>query len=200
MAFSLTLEVAEMLTQSVAASFALIEAWLETHAPTLKSYLNPPATPEQISLFEKQLTCRLPDSVREAYGLHDGESSASNGLHGTWHWLPLAEVQAVIAEHRLIEAEYHFGDFVPELMIPIMQSGGGDLYYVESCIHPAAAAQTGAESEVIEWWHEQPTRVVIAPSFAGLWQKFAEDLETGAYVYRPDYLDALIEADELIEF
>lgn len=197
MASILSLEVAEMLTQSVTHSFALIEAWLDSQAAPLKAHLNPPAPSAQINLLQQQLGWRLPDSVIEAYALHDGESQASHGLYGTWRWLPLAEIRAIVEEQRLIEAEYHFGDFVPELMIPVMQSGGGDLYYVESCIHPAAADQSGSESEVIEWWHEEPTRDVIAPGFAALWQKFAADLEMGVYVYRPKELEALIEKDEL---
>lgn len=179
---------------TVTAAFARIEAWLEVQAPALKALLNPPADPAHIAELEQALACRLPDSVREAYALHDGESSESNGLHGTWRWLPLAEVRAVYNEQLLIEAEYHFGDFGPG-MIPLMQSGGGDLYYVEACPEPADAA---CESELIEWWHEQPSREVQAASFAAFWQTFADALEAGGvYVYRPDDLQAMLEADEL---
>ncbi|MEZ0370916.1 MAG: SMI1/KNR4 family protein [Candidatus Sericytochromatia bacterium] len=186
-----------MAQESVRTSFAQIEAWLDAHAPALNSYLNPPASLEQINYLEQQIGCRLPVSVREAYHLHDGEAKASDGLYGTWRWLPLAEVLAVHEEHCSIEAEYHFGDFLPALMIPLMQSGGGDLYYIEYCGKPSESDASDWESEVIEWFHEQPTREVIAASFARLWKTFANGLEAGEYVYRPDDLQALLEEDEL---
>lgn len=178
-------------------TFNQIQAWLAEHAPSLNKHFNPAAKPVQIAKLETKIGCVLPDSVRAAYLLHNGESSDSHGLYGTWRWLPLDEVLAIDAEQRLIEAEYQFGDFTPGLMIPVMQSGGGDLYYVESCGHPDAAQPAGNESEVLEWWHEQPTRNVIAPSFAGLWQQFYLDLQAGKYVYKPDYLEAMIDVDEL---
>ena len=74
-------------------------------------------------------------------------------------------------------------------MIPILESSG-DLYYVES-------SAAGAETPVYEWWHERPSRKVVAPSFIAFVDAFIARLRSGEYVYRPDELAGLIDANDL---
>ncbi len=166
-------------------SLQAIKAWLEEHAPPLVRQLNSPASEDDIRQFESRSGIQLPASVRAAYRMHDGEDPSSQGLFGTWRWLPLDEVEAYRLE--ILST----GESLANNAAPVLMSGGGDFYYVESVDKP------GLESPVIEWWHEQPTRDVRFDNFAALLHEFARGLERGQYVYLPDTLSGLIDKDEL---
>jgi cell wall assembly regulator SMI1 len=147
--------------------------------------LNPPATPEKLAMTEKALGAAFPPSVRESYLRHDGEVPRSGGMFGLWDWLTLDEVVQQTEEMRKIEEEFEFGDFEPGFMLPILMSGGGDLRYVE-------ASKDRAETPVIEWWHEVPTRDVQYPSFEAMLEDFATRLENGEFT-QPNGLTGLID-------
>ena len=170
---------------SVELSLENVRLWLQANAEPLNQKFNFPATAAEIAAFERQSEVTLPISVRAAYAVHDGEKPSSQGIFGTWRWLPLNEVKAILQQPR------EFGISLTADMIPILASGGGDYLYVES------TTGKSAESEVIEWWHEQPTRNVRHATFAAMLQQFAESLRRGQYVYLPNELVGLIDKNEL---
>lgn len=170
---------------TVETSLSTVRTWLQANAAPLVKQLNPPASADEIDRFETQSGVTLPNSVRAAYAVHNGESQSSQGIFGTWRWLPLDEVRA--SRQQLLET----GLDLATGAIPILVSGGGDYHYVES-------VGTGSgESEVFEWWHEQPEREVEYANFATLLAEFAAQLEQGRYVYMPDELVGLIDRDDL---
>ena len=152
-----------------------LESWLAANAPKVLEPLNPPASEAEIAATEAAIGMSLPPSVRDSYEVHNGEKNVW-GLFATWQFLPLEEVVGTIEEMEQIEAEYQFGDFDTSLMIPILRSGGGDLYYVER-------SYNGEETELIEWWHEDPSRDVKAASFEAFFDEFLQRLESGAVVF-----------------
>lgn len=166
-------------------SLTAIKGWLHDHAPPLELLLNPAATEDDMRRFESGTGITLPASVRVAYAMHNGEAPSSQGLFGSWRWLPLREVAAYRQE--LLRT----GESLAKNAVPILMSGGGDFYCVDSVDTP------GRESPVFEWWHEQPTRDVRHESFATFLHEFASALERGQYVYLPDSLNGLIDKDEL---
>ncbi|MBW4620874.1 MAG: SMI1/KNR4 family protein [Cyanosarcina radialis HA8281-LM2] len=175
----------------VADRFTQIELWLQENAKPLLGIFNPPATLSQIQKAESELGAIFPASVKQAYLIHNGEKDISEGLFGTWKWLSLGEMVLRHDELKNIEQEFKFGDFKPGFMIPLLESGGGDLYYVES------VENEGDESEVIEWWHEQPTRDVKYENFNNMLSTFVKDLHGDRYVYIPNDLHALVHKDDL---
>ena len=166
-------------------SLQTIRLWLQTNAAPLFDELNQPATKEDISAFEATTGLILPRSVRAAYALHNGEDVSSHGIFSTWRWLPLDEV--ISHRQQLLESGIGWTDTV----IPVLLSGGGDYYFVES-----VDTELG-ESQIFEWWHEQPTRDAKYASFAAMLKNFADHLERGQYVYLPDELAGLIDRDDL---
>ena len=165
-----------------------IKTWLGANAPALLPLLNPPATEQAIASAEERLGGVFPPSVRQAYLLHEGEAQASSGIFGLWRWLPLEDAIKQTEELQKIEAQFAFGDWVWGQMLPLMESAGGDLYYVE-------AAPDAQETPVIEWWHEQPSRDIKYPDFATMLHDFATDLEQGRYSIAKN-LNGLIEEDD----
>jgi cell wall assembly regulator SMI1 len=160
--------------------FTPIEAWLRSNAPPLVAMLNPPATEESISAFETATGLKIPPAVRRLYLIHDGEAGGSDGIFGCWKMLPLAEIRNEI-------------ELIGETgIIPIFRSGGGDLYYVKS-LDPAKPDQ-----RLLEWWHENPKKArEVAPDIDTFLGEFAQKLQRGQFVYRPEELAALIDRDEL---
>lgn len=73
------------------------------------------------------------------------------------------------------------------IRIPVLISPGGDALYVES----------GPESEIIEWWHERPSRDVKHDNFKEFLHWFANELQEGEYVYLPEDVSGLVEKSEL---
>lgn len=166
-----------------------IEHWLAENASELKGNLNPAATDAEIAAVEKTLGVRFPQSVRDTYLIHNGESQESDGLFGLWRLLPLDEVVTKSNELAELGRQFEFHDFDPSLMIPILEASG-DFY----CIQSSAA---GEETPVVEWWHESPSHEVEALNFCEFVKAFVEKLNRGRYVYRPDELMGLIDVDEL---
>jgi len=122
----------------------------------------------------------MPASIRAAYLIHNGEKSDSDGIFGLWRWLSLQdmcqEFQA-LKEHKDSDAT----------RIPILASPGGDILYAES----------GPESEIIEWWHENPSRDVKYSNFKAYLGWFHKKLKEGGYVYLPNELSGLVDESEL---
>lgn len=171
---------------SVGESWQRIERWLEANAPSLLASLNPPATLDDIRILETNLDVTLSDAVKESYLRHNGESRASDGLFVVWRLLPLADVQARAEELHQISIQYDFDNFDKRSMIPLMEDGGGNLLYTD--------AIKAADSPVIEWWHEEPSRTIKHSSFKGFLEDFVTDLEAGALILDPDLgLNALVE-------
>ena len=174
---------------TIQANFKQIENWLSQHAPLLSPAFQSAATLENIQQTEEALQVIFPRSVREAYLARNGEVKVSYGLFGCYRWLSLDEVIATHNEMKLIEETHQFGDFTPGFMIPLLMSRGGDFYYEES------VSSAEAESEIIEWWHEVPTRDVKFPSFRGLVETFVQDLQAARYLYKPADFRGLIHQD-----
>ena len=169
----------------VETSFETIRLWLQTNAAPLYDEFNPPASAEEIHAFESQAGVTLPRSLRAAYSIYNGEKGTTNGIFGAWRWLPLNEAMS----HRqyLLES----GLSLAAGAIPVLISGGGDYFYAES------VESARNDSEIMEWWHEQPGRDVKYKSFAAFLAEFAELLERGQYVYLPDEFVGLIDRDDL---
>ncbi len=169
----------------VETSLETIRLWLQSNAAPLHEQLNPPASAEEIDVFESRAGVTLPSSVREAYSIHNGEKATSMGIFGAWRWLPLDEVLS--NRQQLLES----GIDLATGAIPILMSGGGDYYFVESVV------SARDDSEIIEWWHEQPDRDVKHSSFAAFLGEFIELLERGQYVYLPGEFIGLIDRDDM---
>ena len=158
-----------------------LERWLAANVPRVLEGLNPPANEAEIMAAEAAINMSFPPSVRDSYRVHNGEKDywglkGDWGLFVDWRFMPLEQVVGRIKKMRRIQDELLLDDFDVSLMIPILESGGGDLYCVErSC--------NGEETELIELWHEVPSRDVKAASFEAFFDEFLQQLETGAIVF-----------------
>ncbi|WP_226665613.1 SMI1/KNR4 family protein [Microbulbifer aggregans] len=165
---------------SVEGYFQAIRGWLENNADSIKENLNGSATEADLSCVESELEIVIPQKVRDAYLIHNGERADSDGLFGLWRWLPLDEMK--VEFHKLQE----FSDS-KIARIPLLLSPGGDILYVES----------GSSGEIVEWWHERPSRDVKHSDFQEYLKWFVGKLYEGGYVYLPGEMAGLVDKSEL---
>ena len=164
--------------ERIAADWERIERWVAANAPLLVGLLRPPATDEAIAATEAALGGRLPPSVRVSYRCHDGEVPESDGILNIFRLLPLAEIIEKRAEMLDIVADFQELEYDGS-MIPILW-GNGEFLYVD-------LSAEGEESALYQWWHEDPKRTVVAPSFAAYLASFADDVERGLYHHEQHY-------------
>jgi cell wall assembly regulator SMI1 len=76
-----------------------IHVWLAANAPEVLAGLRRPATAKQVRAAEKAMGVTLPDDVKAAYCIHDGEEvygkAPSPGALSGWRWMTLQDM----AEH-----------------------------------------------------------------------------------------------------
>jgi cell wall assembly regulator SMI1 len=104
-----------------------IHVWLAANAPHVLASLRPGASEEQLRAAEATMGCRLPDDVRAAYRIHDGQEHGHDLLYGRWwgslenvvEWWQASEVFAdrtpPTTDRRRKNADKPLGYFPPGL-------------------------------------------------------------------------------------
>ena len=164
-----------------------IEAWLSLHAPAIAAGLNPPASVEALDATERFLGVELPDDVRSSYLRHDGQPQDSPWMLEGWEWLSLERLRD---EWKVWKDLLDGGDFEGiesdadgvtvvkdwwnPRWIPLTYSGSGDHHCLDLAPGPG-----GKLGQIIEMWHDEGSRPVVADSFRAWLAEFADDLEAG---------------------
>lgn len=172
-----------------------IEDWLHAHLPAETIGLNPPASQAELAEAEQTLGVRLPEAVRASYLRHNGQSTDSVSLLYGWKWLTLNEICEEWAEWQEILESGALDDLVNEGdplklqsdwwhpgWIPLTASGNGD-----HCCLDLAPGPAGQVGQIIEVWHDDSLRNLLAPGFAEWITDYADALEAGEYVYSEAY-------------
>jgi cell wall assembly regulator SMI1 len=143
---------------------------------------------------------RLPDDVRAAYRIHDGQDGQD--LFNGRRWLPLADVVRLwemmmeactedgppdaVPEEAEVRTDYWLADW-----IPLAWGGMGDRLFLD--LNPPPAGKLG---QILLWWKDlDPTASVEADSFADALEDLAFQLEEGDWTTHPDY-DGLVRVGE----
>jgi cell wall assembly regulator SMI1 len=161
-----------------------IEHWLKQNAPTTLSALRPGAPKTSITKVEKTLGITFPDEVRESYRIHDGQSSDGPGLFDDWELLPLSRV---LEEWRIWKGLWDSGEFKGKksksngatlkdwwhpAWIPLTSNRAGDHHCLD-----LAPGPKGTCGQIIQFFHDDAERSVVAKTF-GVWLKdFANELD-----------------------
>jgi cell wall assembly regulator SMI1 len=181
------------------AIWSRIELWLRENAPQVLGTLNPGATKEQIEQIETKLAVALPRDMKESYRIHNGQSV--NPVDGSvlvlidgFELLSLEALAEIWAGWKQMLEQGMFKGIQSEpsgpvqpfwwsnLWIPVTDNGYGDHYCVD--LDPGPGGLVG---QIISVWHENPHRVVLAPSFRQWLDRFANALESGVYMFSEDY-------------
>ena len=181
-----------------------IAAWCERYAPELLAGLNPGATDTEIADAEAHLGVTFPDDLREFYRLHDGQSETGYSPLPAGDWLSLSRVCGEWDVWQDLQREGHFdnAEGVPDTgvrpdwwnagWVPLTHDGGGNHYCADF-----APTEEGVTGQIIEFWHDEGSRDVVAPSLTAWLSDVADGLESGALVYSPETYGGIVERDDV---
>ncbi|QDV37574.1 SMI1/KNR4 family protein [Tautonia plasticadhaerens] len=179
-----------------------IETWLRANAPECLASLRPGATDEQIAEAEAYLEVSFPEDVRASYRIHDGQESDGPGLLDAEEFLSLGRIRSEWAVWKGLPDGGDFDGIRSDLdegvrddwwnprWIPLTYNGSGDHRCLD--LDPAPGREAG---QVIEMWHDEPSRPRVAGSFRSWLEGFTNDLEAGRYILSEEY-GGLVERDE----
>jgi cell wall assembly regulator SMI1 len=171
-----------------------IEAWLDAHVPSGAGILHAGAAEEEIAATERFLGVLLPDDLRASLRLHNGQYSGPWLIEG-WELLSLDRIREEWTAWKDLLDEGAFRDFRSDSdgrvvqdwwharWIPLTYDGAGDHHCVD--LNPGPRGQAG---QIIQMWHDDSARPVVAPSFRAWLAAFADALDAGEYVYSDEYL------------
>jgi cell wall assembly regulator SMI1 len=181
-----------------------IEAWLAANAAPIATGLNPPATVKELTDTEQFLGVQFPEDVRNSYLRHNGQAFDSPWMIDGWEWLSLERIQD---EWKVWKGLLDGGDFEGiqsdadgssvrndwwnPAWIPLTYSGSGDHH----CLDLAPGPQ-GKVGQIIEMWHDEGSRPVVAASFRAWLSEFANALENNELVLSDEY-GSLVRLDKL---
>ena len=172
-------------------SWTRIEAWLNANAPAVAAGLNPPASPDELAETERYLGVRFPDGVRASFLRHDGQSPDSPWMLDGWELLSLGRIRNEWAVWKELLDDGSFADTESDTdgsavrtdwwhpaWIPLTYDGGGNHHCLD-----LAPGPHGAPGQIIEMWHDEGSRPVVAPSFEDWLAGFADALEAGELAF-----------------
>lgn len=158
--------------------------WLWKNCPAYLDKLAPGATDEAISACEKLLGVAFPDGMRELYrwrnGVAEGEVAPVIGRYD------LMSLDHVVSTQKLMNELLEQGDFKTKnwwrkTWVPIFDKGTGD----HICWDPRGSF-SGENGQVLEFWHADHDRKILAPSFDGYLTAYVESLEAGVWTFSED--------------
>ena len=180
-----------------------IDKWLGVNAPQVLDTLQPGASEEEIRETEKSLSVEFPDDMKDSYRIHNGQSSGNGGFINGLEFLSLTRVREewAIWKDLLDSGEFEGYESEPEKKvrpdwwnpkwIPLTSDWGGN----HECLD-LAPTEEGDVGQIISMWHDDAERQVIANSFRGWLEQFANDLEAGRYTLSEEY-DGLVSIDDI---
>ena len=170
------------------------ETWLEVNAPMVLETLQPGATEEQFAQVEKMLSIELPEDFKAVYRIHNGQINDNEGFLYGREMLSLERIQNEwkVWKELLDTGEFDGikseptttirDDWWNARWIPITWDGAGNHHCLD--LDPTTENAMG---QIIDFWHDDPTRSVEAGSFGSWISDYLEKCEAGKYVYSESY-------------
>lgn len=156
-----------------------LEAWLRLNEAKTLADLNPPATTIEIQDLERRLGCALPSDYIECLKIHAGQQGKAKWLFDGNEFLSPKNVLLSWAAWNDLLADGDLEGFTAKSdmeiqavwwsrgWIPFASNGGGDFLCLDM-----APTSGGHPGQVIEIFHDFPTRKLIAPDFKNWFSKF----------------------------
>lgn len=158
---------------------------------------NDGATDDDFAKLEQVLGFELPKEFKDIYCIYNGLDFGSV-LHDDW-----LSIEQIITNYQILKQLYDeqvFSDdgidfgceldssaikpnywFNPK-WIPFTQSSTADYKMID--LDPS---ETGTKGQIIQMWHDDPSRELLAVSLTDFFEQFATDLENDKYLIHPKH-------------
>lgn len=171
---------------------ARLSNWLETNAPDVANAMAPGASDEEIAAFEKELGTTIPAGMRALYRWHNGGKGA---LIGNRVVMSLADITSTrqMMNKLVDEGAFKTTNWYRKTWVPFLSNRAGD----HVCWDPRGSF-SGEPGQVLEFWHTDHDRKVLAPSFDGWLTALVESMEAG--IWRLDSDEGITDDHGFSEF
>ncbi|MFW5714484.1 MAG: SMI1/KNR4 family protein [Brevefilum sp.] len=171
-------------------SLAKLQAWANDNAPEIT--FNSSADPDALENYSEKSGIILPEDLRRAWLVANGETRKSAGMIGNWRLMPIAEIQAAWGLLTKIDEKGGFAGKEPTSSpylrhtwwhaswIPVVASDTG--YYFCIATSPPEIERAG---QILLFLQDRPERPLIAGSLQAWFDRILHDLETGLYTFDP---------------
>ena len=152
------------------------DAWLRSNRPDYSAILRPGVDDAALDAYAVRFGLELPADLRQFYQWRDGQDlDVSKALVHNRMFIPLA---ASASSKELCDGMIGFDFEDPNWWrrgwVPFTESYGGDHYCVD-----LDAEASPAVGRVIDFWHDNAKRPVLAPSFADWFGHLVTTMEAG---------------------
>ena len=148
---------------------------LQTANPKFYSELTPPLNETEIQVLEAKFNVTLPADLKLLYKWKNGQNqNCYKSFVNNSMFLPLEDSLAAAQELTgMIGLDFEIENWWNQRWLPIFDNGGGDLicYDLEGIF-------TGEKGQLIEFWHADNDRNVIAPTLESFIEAINHALET----------------------
>ncbi|MDO5638959.1 MAG: SMI1/KNR4 family protein [Neisseria sp.] len=152
-----------------------LDKYLLALRPEYYSELNEPLDDAQLDKLEEHYRIEIPKDLRALYKWKNGQKQTCyESFVNNSAFMPLHEALATAAElSSMIGFDFEIENWWNESWIPIFQNGGGD-----SICYDLKGIFTEQKGQLIEFWHTDNDRNVIAPTLETFFSKIIEFYET----------------------
>lgn len=171
------------------------ETWLKQNWPDALAALNPPASDLDLAMLQQALQAPLPADYVASLKIHNGERHFPPcGLFRRDQYLPVESVLSQWTSWKGLSDEGVFDEITSDGgstvssrwwdtgWIPFSHDGMGNSLCIDT-----APAENGTAGQIIRMWHDDADRPVEATDFRSWFADLVEGVETGKYVYSPEW-------------
>jgi cell wall assembly regulator SMI1 len=151
-----------------------LDSQLASLRPDYYVQLNPPLSMADIQALETSYSVLLPDDLKALYRWKNGQkSNCYQSFVNNSTFIPLEEALHTAKElTAMIGTDFEAENWWHPGWIPLFQNGGGD-----SICYDTMGVFTGVAGQLIEFWHADPDRSVIASSLLSFLQGLTQYYE-----------------------
>ena len=151
-----------------------LDKYLSTSRPEFYLELNEPLDDSQIDKLEEYYKIKIPKDLRVLYRWKNGQKPGCyEAFVNNSGFIPLRQALYDASElTSMIGSDFEIDNWWNENWIPIFQNGGGD-----SICYDLKGAFTGQQGQLIEFWHADNDRNVIAPTLETFFSKIIDFYE-----------------------
>lgn len=140
----------------------VLDNYLRKFRPDFYSNLNEPLKDKEIQALEKKFKITIPSDLKELYKWKNGQSCFDSFVNNSM-FMTLEEALASAQEcTSMIGYDFDIDNWWNEHWIPIFHNGGGD-----HICYDIGGVFTGEQGQLIEFWHADNDRNIIAPNLKG---------------------------------
>lgn len=138
--------------------------------------LNEPLNDEQMDKLEQHYKVKIPDDLRALYRWKNGQkANCYEAFVNNCMFIPLHQALYDACElSSMIGSDFTITNWWNENWIPIFQNGGGD-----SICYDLKGVFTEQKGQLVEFWHKDNDRNVIAPALEAFFRKIIKLYENG---------------------